>query len=981
MKRKLWKNFMSGVCAVTLAIGAIQPFGLEPLRVEAAPITNNIEDYANVLDITATPSEIIYGDYSTNKYNNFADLGAWHGYYLHDPEATQLYGGFAGPVIIAEEYPVNLSDAINKIVISDTAGNIYDLSAVDPANTEQIYYPGKLVQTYQLDAFRLTLELIYVSNRTALIRTTIDNAQSDLELKIKWTGKIFEKTGASLKLMANLAKTAQGVEVQFEEVRSTWNYLTRAENRFNLTYDKAVTTTLNDNNMSYVSELNETVSIPKGQSFTTCQTQSFTFTAEEEAKELAANNAIFANPQKYFDENTARWQGYLDKTFAGRENTLSKLYRNAAVKSIETLTTNWRSSAGALLHDGVVPSMSYKWFIGMWAWDSWKQAVATARFNGDLAQDNIRALFDHQITADDTIRPQDAGTIIDCIFFNKDDSRGEDGGNWNERNSKPALAGWSIWNVYEQTKDMEFLKEMYPKLAAYHEWWYTNRDTDQNGIAEYGAMVHDSHYVWVEDENGEWIIGTDENGQALVDADAVIEAAAWESGMDNATRFDKEGNGPDDIGVQVFANTDANGNVVGYSINQESVDLNAYLYAEKLYLKSMAELLGKTDDAAKYQAEAAKVQEYINTKMYDEATGFYYDLQTNQDGSEKKLLVNRGKGTEGWIPLWANLATPAQAAKVKDNMVDPNKFNLKVPFPTASMDNDKFEAARYWRGPVWLDQALYGVEALENYGYQTEALEMAYALFDNTEGLLGDGPIRENYNPLTGAGLHTKNFSWSASAFYLLYQDTLAKAEKSSDADLMKSMLLGTIYNSYKGLNTSSYTQESVAIFQQALAEAERVMQSANATEAEIQAAADNLLAAAAGLKANTADLEAAAKASKEAAEAAQKTAEEAKQALTAAQTDAFKSSAAGVKALKTTKKQQVKVTLTKVKNAQGYQIQYADNSKFKKATKVNVSGTSKTIKKLKSGKKYYFRTRAYTTINGQKIYTKFSAKKNIRVK
>ncbi len=96
-----------------------------------------------------------------------------------------------------------------------------------------------------------------------------------------------------------------------------------------------------------------------------------------------------------------------------------KPYRDAAVKSIETLTTNWRSAAGALKHDGVVPSMSYKWFIGMWAWDSWKQAVATARFNGSLAQDNIRALFDHQIKENDELRPYDAGTIIDCIFYNK----------------------------------------------------------------------------------------------------------------------------------------------------------------------------------------------------------------------------------------------------------------------------------------------------------------------------------------------------------------------------------------------------------------------------------------------------------------------------------------------------------------------------------------------------------------------------------
>ena len=52
--------------------------------------------------------------------------------------------------------------------------------------------------------------------------------------------------------------------------------------------------------------------------------------------------------------------------------------------------------------------MSYKWFIGMWAWDSWKADVATADFNPELAKNNMRALFDYQIQKDDTVRPQDA---------------------------------------------------------------------------------------------------------------------------------------------------------------------------------------------------------------------------------------------------------------------------------------------------------------------------------------------------------------------------------------------------------------------------------------------------------------------------------------------------------------------------------------------------------------------------------------------
>ncbi len=35
--------------------------------------------------------------------------------------------------------------------------------------------------------------------------------------------------------------------------------------------------------------------------------------------------------------------------------------------------------------------------------------------------------------------------IIDALFYNFDEFRGGDGINWNERNSKPPLAGWAIW--------------------------------------------------------------------------------------------------------------------------------------------------------------------------------------------------------------------------------------------------------------------------------------------------------------------------------------------------------------------------------------------------------------------------------------------------------------------------------------------------------------------------------------------------------
>ena len=99
--------------------------------------------------------------------------------------------------------------------------------------------------------------------------------------------------------------------------------------------------------------------------------------------------------------------------------------------------------------------------------------------------------------------------------------------------------------------------------------------------------------------------------------------------------------------MHVFPVRNSDNEIVGYSINQESVDLNSYLYAEKAFLMSMVEELGYDEDVAKYEKEAEYVRDYINTNMYDEETGFYYDLQTNEDGSEKEAAGQPRQGHRG----------------------------------------------------------------------------------------------------------------------------------------------------------------------------------------------------------------------------------------------------------------------------------------------------------------------------------------------
>lgn len=713
-----------------------------------------MRDYINLLNLGASPKKYIYDENFNNIYNNFSDLGAWHGYYLPSYESQELYGAFPGPLIIAEEYPLNLSDYISKIKIEDADSN-FQYQLVD-GQVSFNYYPGRLEQIYELPYLRVVLQLIFITNRSALIKTEIINVSSKaLNLRVSWNGRVFDsfkdKEGdEEVPLKTKLKKAKDGIKVDFSPLIENAKCLISENHKFSIKHFTSVETEIEE--LSYTSRIRDTIKLDSKEKFITFFTESYTFTREEEVSNRQKVENVMKNPKEAFEANIIRWKSYL-KCCGEAENSK---YRRVAIKAIETLITNWRSKAGAITKDGIIPSISYKWFIGLWAWDSWKQAVATVNFNEDLAKENIRAIFDYQIQKEDKLRPEDEGAIIDAIFYNKDKFRGGCGENWNERNSKPPLAAWAVWQVYEVSKDMDFLMEMYPKLVAYHNWWYKNRDCDKNGIAEYGAMVHDLNNTLEE----------------------IILAAAWESGMDNAPRFDKEGYGLEDEGIQVYENKDENGRLLGYSINQESVDLNAYLYAEKNYLSTMAEELGLKEDAKKYKEEASYVKEYITKYMFDKETGFFYDLQISRNGTRKKLLVNRGKGPEGWIPLWAKAATGNQAERVMENIMDEEKFNTYLPLGTASKDSEKFQENKYWRGPVWLDQAYFGVKGLINYGFSSEALKLTEKLFHQAEGLMEKDPIRENYNPLNGQGLHGVNFSWSASVYLLLYLQVLSTKTK-----------------------------------------------------------------------------------------------------------------------------------------------------------------------------------------------------------
>ena len=90
------------------------------------------------------------------------------------------------------------------------------------------------------------------------------------------------------------------------------------------------------------------------------------------------------------------------------------------------------------------------------------------------------------------------------------------------------------------------------------------------------------------------------------------------------------------------------------------------------------------------------------------------------------------------------------------------------------------------------------------------------------------------------------------------------------------------------------------------------------------------------------------------------------------------------IKKLRQTAKTKLKVSYKKISGAKGYQITYSTSKKFsKKTTKTIYSkSTAKTLSKLKKGKKYYVKVRAYKLDStGERVYGKYSKVKRLKLK
>lgn len=606
-------------------------------------------EFNQIVDIAYTPEA------DTRCTGWFTDAGSWMGF--TPPADDKWVNGFCGPFSLDMNRRQWMAKTALSIGYSD-----YPEAYFRPDSTN--YLPGELYLASTSEYGTIHQHLNFINATSALVRISTDQA-----IKLSFTG---EGWGEEVQVTAD----AKGVVARHPSGEIVA-----------LTFSPEVLITQQENNYLALT-CNEVRNVLVTISFITSEIELPT------VQQKAAT--ILQNYEQELEANHKRWEGYLSQSL---RNDMGHEYDRIAVKAVVTLISNWRVSRGGLHHDGIVPSHAVGYFVGFWAWDSWRFSAALAKFKPELAKDNIRAMFDYQ---------QEDGMVIDCIYTDPAEN--------NARDSKPPLISWAVDEIFTHTQDTAFVKEIYPQLVAYYKWWYKKRDQNQNGICEYGST------------------------------DGTVEAAAWESGMDNAIRFDN---------AQMLKNREHDD---AWSFNQESVDLNAYLCLENRLLKKFATIVGTTFDEPDYSAIVANA-------FFDKANNFFFDRRLS-DGSFVTDF-----GCEAYTPLWTKVARPDQVEQMLPILQDKERFSTFIPFPTVDATHPKYNPKGYWRGPIWLDQTYFAIRGLRNYGHIELADEYTLQVFDRLEGLKEGAPIHENYGTHTGELLKAPHFSWSASHLLMLYQE------------------------------------------------------------------------------------------------------------------------------------------------------------------------------------------------------------------
>jgi Trehalase len=318
---------------------------------------------------------------------------------------------------------------------------------------------------------------------------------------------------------------------------------------------------------------------------------------------------------------------------------------------------------------------------------------------------------------------------------------------------QPPIHATAALYIYRHADDAAeakaFLEYAYSKLRAWHDYLYRERDPEDEGL------VYIRH--------------------------------PWESGMDNSPVWDPAMQRMHLRADQIPRYHRADIHTVSASDRptSDAYDRFAYLvrfFADRAYdetkirqdcpfliqdvlfnsllckadrdLAEIARIVG--ENPAPHEELAKKTKNAVEEKLWDEDRGTYldYDLVGGMP-----VPAYFGPSLAG--PLYAGIVGQGRAKRIVGTLKNEG-FGLAdktiTPIPSYDLHGFGFSEVRYWRGPVWINIDWFLMHGLETYGYRDHAQRLRTTIID----LCRDQGFHEYFDPLTGSGLGSIVFSWSA---------------------------------------------------------------------------------------------------------------------------------------------------------------------------------------------------------------------------
>jgi hypothetical protein len=407
-----------------------------------------------------------------------------------------------------------------------------------------------------------------------------------------------------------------------------------------------------------------------------------------------------------------------------------------------------------------------------WSWDSALTAIGYSRYDQDRATKELTHLLGAQwkngLLPQIVFNPRFSMYFPGIDFWHASESPDAPTHAKTSGIVQPPIHATAALRIHQRAEDAQkaqaFLEHAFPRLEAWHEYLYRERDPEDEGL------VYIRH--------------------------------PWESGMDNSpmwdaimerlqlrpekipryrradTHFVAAEDRPLDAAydrfaylVKLFADCD----YVEARIREtcpflvQDVLFNSLLCQADRDLAEIARVLG--EDPSPFAERAERSARAMNEKLWDEEHATYLDFD-HVAGHPIYVYV-----APNFVPLFASIPDEKRARHMVDGLQSAG-FGLAdegvTPVPSYDRYGFAFFPVRYWRGPVWINIDWLLMRGLERYGYE----EQAKRLRETIVGLCRDEGFYEYFDPLTGMGHGSDFFSWSAA----LLLDVLLESGKGSHA-------------------------------------------------------------------------------------------------------------------------------------------------------------------------------------------------------